>query len=70
MEIGAFFILIIVAIVVVIIGGILYGLGWIGQRGKLHPADGLPGDESGSEQARPEHRRVTSEQHTEFVQDR
>ena len=69
MEIGAFFILIILAVIVVAIGGVLYSLGWIGQRGKLHPADGLPGDDSSGEESRPEHLRVSSEQHTEFVQD-
>jgi hypothetical protein len=71
MEFGAFFILVILVIVVAALGGILYSLGWIGQKGKLHPADGLPGDESSAgEEPRPEHRRVTNEQQTEFVKDR
>lgn len=70
MEFGAFFILVILLVVIAVIGGILYSLGWIGQKGKLHPADGLPGDESSEEEPRPEHRRVTNEQQTEFVKDR
>ncbi len=71
MGVGAFFILIIVAIVVAVIGVILYSLGWIGQKGKLRPADGLPGDESSAEgEHRPEHRRVSDEQRTEFVKRR
>jgi hypothetical protein len=71
MEFGAFFILVILVVIVAAIGAILYSLGWIGQKGKLHPADGLPGDESSPEdESRPEHRRVSNEQHTEFVKDR
>jgi hypothetical protein len=70
MEFGAFFILVILVVIVAAIGGVLYSLGWIGQKGKLHPADGLPGDESSAEESRPAHRRVTNEQQTEFVKDR
>ena len=71
MEFGAFFILVILVVILAAIGGILYSLGWIGQKGKLHPADGLPGDESAAgEEPRPEHRRVSNEQRTEFVKDR
>jgi hypothetical protein len=71
MEFGAFFILVILAVVVAALGGILYSLGWIGQKGKLHPADGLPGDEASTgDERRPEHRRVTNEQQTEFVKNR
>jgi hypothetical protein len=71
MEFGAFFILVIFAVVVAAFGGLLYSLGWIGQKGKLNPEDGPPGEESSTEQERrPEHRRVTSEQQTEFVKSR
>jgi hypothetical protein len=71
MEFGAFFILVILAVVVAALGGILYSLGWIGQKGKLHPADGLPGDQSSTEEeSRPEHKRVTNEQQTKFVKNR
>jgi hypothetical protein len=70
MEIGAFFILVLVVIVVAIGGGAVWAIAGKLRRGQLDPEGDKtePGVEPS--ERRPTHRRVSSEQNTEFVRPR
>jgi hypothetical protein len=70
MEIGAFFILVLVVIVVAIGGGAVWAIAGKLRRGQLDPAGDETEPAPEPNGRRPTHRRVSSEQQTEFVRPR
>jgi hypothetical protein len=70
MEIGAFFILVLLVIVLAVLGGGVYAIAAKLRRDKLHPEGDRTEPAADSQDGRPLHRRVSNEQHAEFVHDR
>jgi hypothetical protein len=70
MEIGGFFLLIIVVVVLGVVGGAIFAIAARLRQKQLDPqGDKLEG-RGDSDAPRPEHLRVESEQHSDFVRSR